>query len=110
MSLSRNSYKIILILVFSFFCQLYATNTINYNSRNGIVSNSVRKIFIDNTNRIWLGTDNGISVISSNGIRNIVFDKSWDNNQIWEIYQTPDSVILFGTVKSGLYVYEKKSV
>ena len=85
---------------------MFAFNTKNLNAQNGIASNSVYKVFKDNSNRIWLGTENGLSIITSNGIRNINFDKSWDNNQIWAIYQSPDSVMWFGAYNGGLYSYQ----
>ena len=106
MNFNRSFYKI-LILIFLFYTgKMFAFNTKNLNAQNGIASNSVYKVFKDNSNRIWLGTENGLSIITSNGIRNINFDKSWDNNQIWAIYQSPDSVMWFGAYNGGLYSYQ----
>lgn len=106
MSFKRNFCNTLVIISLILSGELFAFNTRNLNAQNGIASNSVHKVFKDNLNRIWLGTENGISIITSNGIRNINFDRSWENNQIWEIYQSPDSVLWFGAFNGGLYSYQ----
>lgn len=107
MNFNPNFYRLFLLITFSIITHFsLAFNTINYNAQNGIVKSSIRKVFIDNTNRVWIGTENGLSVLSSNGIKNIIFDKSWDNNQIWEIYQTPDSTIWLGCLNGSIYYYK----
>lgn len=98
------SFIFVLLLIVSGYSLAY--NTTNYNADNGIVSNSVRKIFIDHSHRIWVGTENGLSIISSNGIKNIIYDKSWDNNQIFEIYETPDSTIWLGMLNGSVYKWK----
>lgn len=105
MNFNRSLFKILLPLLL-FSNNLFAHNTINYNAQNGIASNTVHKILKDHSNRIWVGTGNGLSIISSNGIKNVIFDKSWDDNEIWEIYEAPDSTIWIGTYKGGVYYYK----
>lgn len=95
--------KYIIIIVIAIAGKSFAYNTITYNAQNGIVSNTVQKIHLDKSNRIWLGTENGISQISSNGIKNFVYDQNWENNQIWAIYETPDSTMWFGSFRGNLY-------
>lgn len=109
MNFNPNFYRQILlsvIVLISSAC--LAFNTQNFNAQNGIVNATVRKVYVDNTNRVWIGTENGVSMISSNGLKNIIFDQSWDNNQIWEIFQTPDSTIWFGCVNGSVYSYKNQ--
>lgn len=85
---------------------IYAYHTVNYNAKNGIASNGVRKIFIDHTHRVWLGTDNGVSMFSGNGIKNYVYSNGLNFNKIWEITECPDSSLWFGSFGKGLYSYK----
>ena len=74
MNLSGRYHKYYLLLVFiGLFLNAAAYNTVNYNAKNGIASNGVRKIFIDHVHRVWLGTDNGVSCITGNGIKNYLY-------------------------------------
>lgn len=75
---------------------LRSISTVNYTAKNGLVGNTVRKIFVDDAHRIWLGTENGFSVLTSKGLTNMVFDPHWPLNIIWEIYEAPDSTLWFG--------------
>ena len=86
---------------------VFAYHTINYNAKNGISSNAVRKIFIDHSHRVWLGTDNGVSLISGNGIRNYVYTNGLKFDKIWEIAECPDSTLWFASFGNGLYLFEK---
>lgn len=83
--------------------QLNALHTLNYTARNGIASNAVRKIFIDHEHRVWLGTDNGISVMTSNGVTNYVYSNGLSHDRIWDIVQCPDSSMWFGSFGNGVY-------
>lgn len=87
----------------TYFATGFSYNTINYTAKNGILSNSVRKIFIDNTHRVWIGTDNGVSCMTGNGIVNYIYSHGLTHHRIWEIVQTPDSTLWFGSHGRGLY-------
>ena len=106
MNFSRGLNSILLLL----FCLSLSLNTVrahhtvNYNAINGIAGNAVRKVFIDSSDRVWLGTENGLSLITSNGIQNFIYPREWANNQIWEIMETPDSCLWIGTFKGDLYL------
>ena len=106
MNFSRGLNSILLLL----FCLSLSLNTVrahhtvNYNAINGIAGNAVRKVFIDSSDRVWLGTENGLCLITSNGIQNIIYPREWANNQIWEIMETPDSCLWIGTFKGDLYL------
>lgn len=106
MNLSGRYHKYYLLLVFiGLFFNAAAYNTVNYNAKNGIASNGVRKIFIDHIHRVWLGTDNGVSCMTGNGIKNYLYSNGLDYSKIWEIEQCPDSSLWFGSFGNGLYEY-----
>ncbi len=107
MNLLPKYRKLILVLAgLTYFAAVSPYNTINYTAKNGILSNSVRKIFIDNTHRVWIGTDNGVSCMTSNGIVNYIYSHGLTHHRIWEIVQTPDSSLWFGTHGKGLFRFK----
>lgn len=106
MNLKRCLNKLLLLLFCLSLNQVSAQYTVNYNAINGIASNAVRKVFIDHSNRVWLGTGNGLSLLTSNGIQNIIYPAEWKNNQVWEIMETPDSCLWIGTFKGDLYLFK----
>lgn len=83
-----------------------AFNTTVLNSKNGIASNTVRKIFIDNSHRVWLGTDNGVSCITGNGVTNYIFSNGLTESKVWEIAQSNDNRLWFGSFGNGLYEFK----
>ena len=101
-------HKQLIIFLFCLFTTgIYAYHTVNYNAKNGIVSNSVYKIFIDNTHKIWLGTDNGISCLTGNGIVNYGFSDGLTCNKIRNFAQTTDG--RFWVSSSGEGIFELKN-
>lgn len=97
-----------IFVVLTVSTQLTALHTLNYTARNGIASNAVRKIFIDHEHRVWLGTDNGISVMTSNGITNYVYSNGLSHDRIWDIVQCPDSSMWFGSFGNGVYSFRNE--
>ena len=82
---------VIVSILLQLTVQLGAFNTTIINSKNGIAGNAVRKVFIDHSNRVWLGTDNGVSCITGNGVTNYIFSNGLTESKVWEIAQSNDS-------------------
>lgn len=98
----------ILLLVLIVSTQLTALHTLNYTAKNGIASNAVRKIFVDHEHRVWLGTDNGVSVMTANSITNYVYSNGLTHDRIWDIVQCPDSSMWFGSFGNGVYSFRNE--
>ena len=49
--------------LFLFFFQLIFAQyspSVNYTTAEGLPNNAIRSLFIDNENRLWIGTENGV--------------------------------------------------
>lgn len=45
--------------------------TANFSSNHGLLSDFVYSVFVDSKERVWVGTDRGVSMISSEGIKGL---------------------------------------
>lgn len=107
MSLLQKYLRIsLLFIIILFGVQTKAYNSINYNAKNGIVSNAVRKVFIDNTDRVWIGTDNGVSCITGNGIVNYNYSQGLNCDKVWNFAQTSDGRLWLAGYGKGLYEFK----
>lgn len=97
---------VIVSILLQLTVQLGAFNTTIINSKNGIAGNAVRKVFIDHSNRVWLGTDNGVSCITGNGVTNYIFSNGLTESKVWEIAQSNDNRLWFGSFGNGLYEFK----
>ena len=74
------SYKNLKILVLlSFFSTIFAYefgNVKNYKFIDGLSSNNITEIKVDNKNRTWVGTYNGISMFNGSRFQNFYNDDS----------------------------------
>lgn len=95
-----------LCIVLQCSIQLVAFHTTVLNSKNGIAGNAVHSVFVDHTNRVWLGTDNGVSCITSNGVTNYIFSNGLTESKVWEIAQSDDKRLWFGSFGNGLYEFK----
>lgn len=71
------------------------------NRDNGIRYNSIRKVFKDNNNNIWLATEGGLSYIELNSNLKFILSK---NNEFGTVYSSllKDSILYLGT-NQGLF-------
>ena len=68
---------------------------------DGLSSNNITEISIDNDNRAWIGTYNGISMYNGNHFINLFNSDSLSNKNINTIYSSKNN-IWFGT-NDGMY-------
>jgi len=97
---------VIVSILLQLTVQLGAFNTTIINSKNGIAGNAVRKVFVDHSNRVWLGTDNGVTRITGNGVTNYIFSNGLTESKVWEIAQSNDNRLWFGSFGNGLYEFK----
>ncbi|MGJ4729455.1 two-component regulator propeller domain-containing protein [Luteimonas sp. SDU101] len=75
---------------------------------DGLHDNHVWTVFVDDRDRVWVGTQNGGLAMLDAGRRGFVhFDRGRDprigSNDVWSVAQTPDGAIWFGTADGGLH-------
>ena len=72
-----------------------------YNKNNGIENNSIRKVFKDNNNNIWLGTESGISYIEESSKTAYLLDTESNFGTVYTSFLN-DSILFLGT-NQGLF-------
>lgn len=77
------------------------------NQEQGLVNNTVLSLFEDLDDNIWLGLDNGISVMNLNSPFRVYQDKGGKIGTVYTTY-LDDNMLYLGT-NQGLFYKEKKS-
>jgi len=72
---------------------------------NGLPSNSVRCLKLDKSKRLWVGTDNGLSVINGNENHKKI-ESALSQKSIWSL-SFLDSLVFVGTRYNGLFVFNQ---
>ncbi|MDG2369542.1 MAG: two-component regulator propeller domain-containing protein [Flavobacteriales bacterium] len=75
----------------------------NFNQKSGLISSTIRSIFIDSKDRIWLSSKNGVSCIENKVIKNFNRNNGLLQNNINTIGEDLEQNIWFGTDGSGIY-------
>ena len=75
---------------------------------DGLHDNHVWTVFVDDRDRVWIGTQNGGLAMLDASRRDFVhFDRGTHpqigSNDVWSVAQTPDGAIWFGTADGGLH-------
>ncbi len=69
---------------------------------NGLLDNTIRRVFKDLNNNIWLGLENGLSYLQINSNTNYLLDSEGDFGTVYTSH-LKDSLLYLGT-NQGLYV------
>ena len=69
---------------------------------NGILDNTIRKVFTDLNNNLWLGLDNGLSYVQINSKTNYLIDTEGEFGTVYTSH-LKDSLLYLGT-NQGLFV------
>jgi len=75
---------------------------------DGLRDNHVWSVFVDDRDRVWIGTQNaGLAMLDAQRRTFIHYDRGSHaqigSNDVWSIAQTPDGAIWFGTSDGGLH-------
>lgn len=78
-----------------------------YNMESGLVHNSIWTMKNDSKNRLWIATNDGISVIENNIITNYSQESGLNNTKIRSIYEDESNTIWIGTDGGGIFYFDK---
>ena len=99
-----------------FFYSPATGKTFNYNTSNSnILSNTIRDVFVKNANEIWLGTRDGLSILSvgSGDFSNHIYDKynafSLNHNSVRCFMKDNAGSVWLGTFSGGINIVENTS-
>jgi AraC family chitin signaling transcriptional activator len=73
---------------------------------NGLLSNSIRKVFTDSNHNLWLGMEKGLSYLQISGNTNYLLDFKGEFGTVYASY-LKDSLLYLGT-NQGLFIKNTK--
>ncbi len=82
-------------------------STKNYYQNNGLASNVVRKLFIDNSGVLWVLTDKGVYKFIDDKLIPVNDSKRFFKDGVLSMTQTKNGDLWFGTQGKGLVSYSK---
>lgn len=91
---------LLLVLFYGGFAQHYGVQHLSL--KTGLPSNSIRTVFKDNKNIIWIGTDGGLCKYKGDNIEIYTTKDNLSGNKIWTITEDKDSVLWFGSYDNGI--------
>ena len=68
-----------------------------YNKQNGLTNNKINAIAEDQNNNVWIGTNNGINIISNNKIKHLLKEDGLTSNKINCLFIDKTNNIWIGT-------------
>jgi len=80
----------------------------HYTPLDGLVHNTVNRIYVEPNGVMWFGTERGISRYDGKTFVNFTTEDGFSNSGVWAIHRTPDGVMWFGTWDAGVSRYDGK--
>lgn len=98
--------KLFLLLLFNslsiFGQQLHSKN---FTTVDGLPNNAVRSLFLDKESKLWIGTENGISIFKNNSFTNLNSEDGLSQNSCWDICQDSNGNMWFASYGGGVSFY-----
>ncbi|MFD0975870.1 sensor histidine kinase [Salinimicrobium gaetbulicola] len=103
-------YKIIKFFLFLFlwFNVAYSQNFPgkNYSAVNDLPNNTVRSLFVDSSNILWIGTDNGVVKKENDVFKSFFEEDGLALNSCWAITEDKNEKLWFGSYGAGISIYD----
>jgi len=99
------------LLVFFLFVQALLLHAQNYPSRNYTASkelpnNAVRALFVDSSNILWIGTENGVVSKQNDVFKSYFEEDGLALNSCWAITEDSKQRIWFGSYGGGISIFD----
>ena len=97
--------------LFLFFFQLIFAQyspSVNYTTAEGLPNNAIRSLFIDNENRLWIGTENGVSRLENGVFFTLDISNGLGHNSCWDISQDDKGNMWFASYGGGVSKFNGK--
>ena len=69
----------------------------NFTTADGLSNNAVRSLFLDKENKLWIGTENGISIFENGSFKNLTTTNGYAHNSCWDICQDSNGSMWFAS-------------
>ena len=80
----------------------------NYNEKNNLTNSWVFKVLQDG-DKTWIGTQEGVYILQGEKIRRFSFDKILDKASVFSIFIDSKKKIWFGTINNGAICYDQSN-
>ena len=80
----------------------------NYTEKQGLTNSWVFKLLQD-SNKTWIGTQEGVYILQNEKIRRFTFDKILNTASVFTIFIDSQKRIWFGTINNGAICYDPKN-
>ncbi len=97
-----------LFLFFTQFIFAQYSPSVNYTTAEGLTNNAVRSLFIDKGNRLWIGTENGISRFENGAFFTLDESYGLGHNSCWDISQDGKGNMWFASYGGGVSKFDGK--
>lgn len=77
-----------------------------YTTQNGLINNQVWRMIVDDQNRLWVGTNGGISILENGSFTNFTAKNGLPYNVIRGLTQMENGDVWVGTDKEGVVVFK----
>lgn len=101
--------KLLFLLVFLFqygYSQVYPS--VNITAYDGLPNNEIMSLYKDSRGIVWAGTQNGVSAILNNEIKNFNKENGLAHNTCWAIAEDANHNMWFGSYGGGLTKFDGK--
>lgn len=78
----------------------------NYTAANQLPNNAVRSLFVDSSNILWIGTENGLVKKENDVFTNFFEEDGLALNSCWAIAEDKNNNMWFGSYGEGLSIYD----
>ncbi len=78
----------------------------NYTTLEGLSNNAVKSLFLDSRGLLWIGTENGVSLLQSGEISNFFESDGLAFNSCWAITEDLNGNMWFGSYGGGISMFD----
>lgn len=83
--------------------------TKNFSIADGLANNSIRSLYVDSRDFLWIGTENGVSLKRNQEFLNFFMEDGLAFNSCWAITEDAQGKMWFGSYGGGISMFDGKS-
>jgi hypothetical protein len=104
MKLQNSYFLLFFIFTFSLFGQYLPSK--NYTTTDGLPNNAVRSLFLESSDILWIGTENGVSKMENGSFSNLDESDGLGHNSCWDISQDRNGNMWFASYGGGVSKFD----
>ena len=108
LDVNQDELGIIWIASYSGLVRYYGTHFITFSTANGLSTNGIRNLRFDKDHNLWLGTDNGVTKFDGKKFHNFNNQNKLGKGTVWASATDKFDHLWFGTQDGGLSFFTGK--